>query len=92
MFALAQDDTPAAKSDSKPSDKSDKSNDKSTEKTPPAESTTQGTVDAGGQHIAYTAVAGTITVGATDVQDAQLGIDGKPQPGSQLANAEPKEA
>ncbi len=62
------------------------------DKAPPAESTTQGTVEVGGQHIAYTAVAGTLTVGSTDVQDAQLGIDGKPQPGSQLANAEPKDA
>jgi carboxypeptidase C (cathepsin A) len=65
----------------------------STEKTPtpPADSTTQGTVDVSGQHIAYTAVAGTITVGATDAQDAQLGLDGKPEPGSQLALNEPKE-
>ena len=69
----------------------DKSADKSAEKTPPAEVTTEGKVDVGGQHIAYTAVAGTLTVGATDVQDAQLGADGKPQPGSQLALDEPKE-
>ncbi len=62
------------------------------DKAPPAESTTQGTVDVGGQHIAYTAVAGTLTVGSTDAQDAQLGMDGKPQANSQLANAEPKEA
>ncbi len=52
---------------------------------PPADSTTQGSIDVGGQHIAYTAMAGTITVGSTDDQDAQLGADGKPQPGSQLA-------
>ncbi len=45
----------------------------------------------GGQHIAYTAIAGTVTVGSTDAQDAQLGADGKPQPGSQLALSEPKE-
>ena len=64
---------------------------KTPEIAPPADSTTQGTVDVGGQHIAYTAVAGTLTVGSTDVQDAQLGMDGKPQPNSQLANAEPKE-
>jgi carboxypeptidase C (cathepsin A) len=69
----------------------DKSADKSAEKTPPAEVTTEGKIDVAGQHIAYTAVAGTITVGATDVQDAQLGPDGKPQPGSQLALDEPKE-
>jgi carboxypeptidase C (cathepsin A) len=64
---------------------------KAAEKAPPAEVTTQGAVDVGGQHIAYPAIAGTLTVGATDVQDAQLGVDGKPQPGSQLALAEPKE-
>src|ERR1700733_1729464 len=57
----------------------------------PADSTTSGTVDAGGQHIAYTAVAGTITVGATNTDDSQLGPDGKPEPGSQLALDEPKE-
>jgi len=62
------------------------------EKAPPAEVTTQGSVDVAGQHIAYTAIAGTLTVGSTDAQDAQLGTDGKPQPGSQLALNEPKEA
>jgi carboxypeptidase C (cathepsin A) len=59
---------------------------------PPADVTTQGTVDAGGQHIAYSAMTGTITVGATDAQDAQLGMDGKPEAGSQLALNEPKDA
>jgi carboxypeptidase C (cathepsin A) len=58
---------------------------------PPADAITQGTIDAGGQHIAYTAIAGAITVGATDGQDAQLGADGKPQPGSQLALNQPKD-
>ena len=57
----------------------------------PPDSTTQGELNAGGMHISYTAVAGTITVGATDAQDAQLGLDGRPQPGSQLALSEPKE-
>ncbi len=42
-----------------------------------ADSTTEGTVTVGGQAIAYKAVAGTITVGATDQQDALLGLDGK---------------
>ena len=84
----ADDDTPAAK----PAEKtSDKAADKVVEKAPPAEVTTQGTVDVGGRHIAYTAIAGTLTVGATDTQDAQLGLDGKPQAGSQLALSEPKE-
>ncbi|MGP8173561.1 MAG: S10 family peptidase [Terracidiphilus sp.] len=85
-LAYAQEEAPAAKSAP-----TEKAADKTAEKTPPAEVTTQGAVDVGGQHIAYTAVAGTLTVGATDAQDAQLGPDGKPQPGSQLALAEPKE-
>jgi carboxypeptidase C (cathepsin A) len=43
----------------------------------PADSTTEGTVTVRGQVINYRAVAGTITVGATDQQDALLGLDGK---------------
>ncbi len=69
----------------------DKSADKAAEKASPADVTTQGTVEVGGQKIAYTAIAGTLTVGSTDTQDAQLGLDGKPQPGSQLALSEPKD-
>ncbi|MGA2351010.1 MAG: peptidase S10 [Terracidiphilus sp.] len=65
--------------------------DKAAEKAPPAEVSTQGTIDVGGQKIAYTATAGTLPVGSTDVQDAQLGLDGKAQSGSQLAATEPKE-
>ncbi len=57
---------------------------------PPPDSTTQGSVDANGQHIPYTAVAGVITVGSNDVQDSQLGLDGKPLPDSQLAMADKK--
>jgi carboxypeptidase C (cathepsin A) len=82
----AQDEKPAANSDST----AEKST-KATAPAPPPDSTTQGTIDAGGQHIAYTAIAGTITVGATDTDDAQLGPDGKPLPGSQLALSVPKE-
>jgi carboxypeptidase C (cathepsin A) len=48
----------------------------------PADSVTEGSVTSGGQRIAYQAVAGTITVGATDEQDARLGFDGKPRPES----------
>jgi len=61
-----------------------KSTDKTASSTPvaPVDSTTEGMLSAGGQHIAYTAVAGTITVGATEQEDAQIGPDGKPQPGS----------
>jgi carboxypeptidase C (cathepsin A) len=59
-------------------------NDKKPEKPEPAsiptvqaDSTTEGTVTVGGQVIAYKAVAGTLTVGATNAQDALLGLDGK---------------
>ncbi|MGD0800526.1 MAG: peptidase S10 [Terracidiphilus sp.] len=84
MLVRAEDDKPADKA-------ADKTPDKPAEKAPPAEITTQGTVEVGGQKIVYTAIAGTLTVGATDAQDAQLGLDGKPQAGSQLALSEPKE-
>jgi len=80
--------------DQKPAANSDATTEKSTKASEPAplpDSTTQGAVDVGGQHIAYTAIAGTITVGATDTDDAQLGSDGKPLPGSQLALSAPKE-
>jgi carboxypeptidase C (cathepsin A) len=83
----AQDEKPAAK----PATTSTEKSPPAAEPPPPADSTTQGAVDIGGQHIAYTAIAGTITVGATDVQDAQLGPDGRPLPGSQLARSEPKD-
>ena len=48
----------------------------------PKDSETEGTVRAGGQTVAYRAVAGTITVAGTDPQDATLGFDGKPLPDS----------
>jgi carboxypeptidase C (cathepsin A) len=41
------------------------------------DSITEGSVTVGGQAIAYRAVAGTLTVGATDPQDALLGLDGR---------------
>jgi len=47
---------------------------------PPTDSTTDGSVTVGGQAIAYRAVAGTLTVGSTDAQDATLGLDGKQLP------------
>jgi carboxypeptidase C (cathepsin A) len=43
----------------------------------PGDSTTEGSVTVGGQVIAYKAVAGTLTVGSTDAQDAMFGLDGK---------------
>jgi carboxypeptidase C (cathepsin A) len=59
----------------------------------PPDSTTEGMLTAGGEHVAYTAVAGTITVGATEEEDAQLGPDGRPQPGSPASLVkDPKDA
>jgi len=87
VAARAQDDKSPAKSEAGTAEK----NAKPAEATPPADSTTQGSVTVGGQHIDYTAIAGIITVGATDPQDAQLGADGKPLPGTQLALTPPKE-
>jgi carboxypeptidase C (cathepsin A) len=72
-----------ADDEEKPAAKSDKP----AEKAPPTEVTTPGSVNG----ITYSAVVGTLTVGATDAQDAQLGADGKPLPGSQLANSEAKD-
>jgi carboxypeptidase C (cathepsin A) len=46
----------------------------------PSDSITEGSVTVGGIPIAYRAVAGTITVGGSDPQDATLGFDGKPLP------------
>src|SRR5271157_2571541 len=43
----------------------------------PADSTTEGSVTVAGQAIAYQAVAGTLTVGSSDAQDATIGLDGK---------------
>jgi len=84
--ANAQDDKTA-----KPAT-TEKTAEKPAEPAPPPDSTTQGAIDVGGQHIVYTAIAGTVTVGSTDGQDAQLGPDGKPQPGSQLALTAPDKA
>lgn len=61
----------------------------------PLDSTTDGTVTVGGQVIAYRAVAGTLTVGATDAQDAMLGLDGKmlPDTGEKMPDpAKPEDA
>jgi carboxypeptidase C (cathepsin A) len=55
---------------------------KSMNPAPPGDSTTEGSVTVGGQVIAYRAVAGTLTVGSSDVQDAMIGLDGKYLPDS----------
>jgi carboxypeptidase C (cathepsin A) len=62
---------------------------------PAADSTTEGSVTVGGEKIAYRAVAGTLTVGSTDSQDAMLGMDGKmlPDAGEKAPDPEkPEEA
>ena len=74
VLARAVDEKPADKTAEKPP-----------EKTASQSVTTQGSVTVGGQAIQYDAVAGTITVGATNEQDAQLGPDGKPLPDTNLA-------
>jgi len=59
------------------------------------DSVTESSVTVGGQKIAYKAVAGTITVGSTDVYDAALGLDGQFLPESGLNPpdaAKPEEA
>ncbi len=49
----------------------------------PPDSTTDGSVTVvGGQRIAYRAVAGILTVGATDQEDASIGFDGRLLPNS----------
>jgi carboxypeptidase C (cathepsin A) len=77
----AIDDAPAAKAPAP----------EKTPEPPVADVITQGSVDVKGQHIFYTATVGIINVGANDTQDGQLGMDGKPLPGSELALSEPKE-
>jgi carboxypeptidase C (cathepsin A) len=76
--------------DDAPTDKAEK---KTAATAVPAEVTTQGSLEVGGQRILYDAVAGTITVGATDEQDAQLDADGKPLPDTDAALVkDPKDA
>jgi carboxypeptidase C (cathepsin A) len=50
--------------------------------TPEPDSSTDHSVMLHGQAIAYTAIAGTLTVGSTDQYDALLGLDGKLLPDS----------
>lgn len=86
VAVCAQDDKPAQTPGTQ-----EKAATPAAESAAPPDSTTQGSVTVGGERIDYTAVAGIITVGATDAQDAQLGLDGKPLAGSQLALSEPKD-
>ena len=92
VSARAQEDKTAAKTITATATTTTTTADKSAEPAPLADSTTQGSINVGGQQIAYTAIAGTITVGSTDAQDADLGMDGKPQPGSETALNAPASA
>jgi carboxypeptidase C (cathepsin A) len=78
------------------SDKSDKADKKPAESpaaTAQADSITEGTVTVAGQIIAYKAVAGTLTVGSSNSQDATLGLDGKLLPDSgEKAPEKPEDA
>ena len=56
---------------------------------PVQESSTDHTITVGGKTIAYTAVAGTLTVGYSDTFDAMLSIDGKLLPGSGMNPPDP---
>ena len=58
------------------------------------DSITEGAVTVNGQAIEYRAVAGTLTVGATDPQDATLGLDGQllPDAGEKAPDAAKPEA
>ena len=72
-------------------------NDKKADKAPeapaaPADSTTEGTVTVNGQAIAYTAVAGTLTVGATPQQDSQLDLEGRWLPEAGVKVDKPEDA
>ena len=71
--ASAENNSPA-KPDSKPVVQPDS----------PADSTTEGSVRVGGQTIEYRAVAGVITVGSSDPQDAMLGDNGKYLPDANI--------
>lgn len=64
------------------------------EPVPTQDSVTEGSVMlAGGQTVNYTAVAGTLTVGASDQQDATIGLDGKTLPDSgEKAPEKPEDA
>jgi carboxypeptidase C (cathepsin A) len=70
--AFAQD-----KPDSKPDGKKDAEAKSSPMPAPHPDSETEGSITVEGQAIAYRAVAGTLTVGSNDVQDATIGLDGK---------------
>jgi len=77
IFGLA---VPATLAQKTPADKPDAAKPEAANSAPvmiPPDSVTEGSVTAGGQKIEYRAVAGTLTVGSSDAQDAMIGFDGK---------------
>ena len=72
-LALAENNAPS-KSDAKPAAQPEN----------PADAITEGSAKVEGQTIDYRAVAGTITVGSSDPQDAMIGFDGKYLPDSSV--------
>ena len=100
--ALAQTDTGNTGADARPAHPTRKEESVIVKGTAPAaqplpapDSMTEASVTVGGKVIAYRAVAGTITVAATDQQDALLGMDGRrlPDTGEKPLDAEkPEEA
>ena len=56
------------------------------------DSVTSGSVAlSGGSSVTYTAIAGLLTVGSTDGQDAELGLNGRYRPGTAPASAKPED-
>lgn len=72
-LAVAQNNAPA-KSDAKPAAQPES----------PADSITEGSVKVEAQTIDYRAIAGTITVGSSDPEDAMIGFDGKYLPDASI--------
>lgn len=80
-FFLSVSEGFAQEAAAKPSPGSDKEHSAEQKVPPPyADSTTEGTVTVDAKNIAYRAVAGTITVGATNQEDALLGLNGERLP------------
>jgi carboxypeptidase C (cathepsin A) len=68
----------------KPEEKPDRAGTSASQPIVEPDSVTEGSVTIGGQAVNYKAVAGTITVGATDGEDATIGLDGKILPEANL--------
>jgi carboxypeptidase C (cathepsin A) len=82
LLAMATISTPFTLAQDKPDEKAVSAPTTSHVAPTTPDSITEGSVTVAGQPIAYRAIAGTLTVGGTDPQDATLGFDGKPLPDS----------